>query len=184
MLEGKVTGPQDIQPYNVLFLCNSNTARSLMAEAILNRDGGGRFKAFSAGTKPVGEINPYTVETLEAEGYSIAGLRSKHVSEFTGPDAPELDFIFTLCDEAAGEPLPDWEGEPYTAHWSIEDPCVVEGAPIAKETAFETTFKHVKNRVLAFAALPIASLDRISLHSHLQKIGQSEGAGESHAKAG
>ncbi|MEP9376265.1 arsenate reductase ArsC [Aquabacter sp. CN5-332] len=179
-----MTESQDIEPYNVLFLCNHNAGRSLMAEAILNQDGRGLFRAYSAGTNPTGAVNPVALETLSAEGYPIAGLRSKNVSEFIGPGTPELDFIFTLCDEAAGEPLPDWADEPVTAHWGIEDPCVVEGSPMDKGRAFETTFKYLKNRLLAFAALPLEKLDHISLHSHLQEIGRLEGATQLRAKVG
>lgn len=174
----------DIEPYNVLFLCNSNVGRSLMAEAILNRDGRGLFRAYSAGATPAGEVNPYAIETLVAEGYPIVGLRSKSISEFTAPGAPEMDFIFTLCDDTAGEPLPEWPGEPVTAHWGIEDPCHVQGSPMDKGRAFETAFKYLKNRLLAFAALPLEKLDHISLHSHLQAIGRQEGATELRTKVG
>ncbi|TCT03169.1 arsenate reductase ArsC [Aquabacter spiritensis] len=174
--------PDDVAPYTVLFLCNTNCGRSIMAEAILNRDGNGRFRAYSAGTRPASEVNPYALETLVAEGYPIIGLRSKSVEEFLGPDAPEMDFIFTLCDEAAGEETPEWPGDPATAHWGIENPSTIDGSPIDKERAFETAFHFLKNRLLAFSALPLKSLDRLSLHSHLQAIGQQDGASASAEK--
>ncbi len=185
-MEGELSATQDIEPYNVLFLCNSNVGRSLIAEAILNKDGGKLFRAYSAGTTPAGAVNPYAIETLEADGYATEGLRSKSWREFTVPGAPEMDFVFTLCDEAAGEPLPVWPGDPQpvTAHWGIEDPSLVEGSPIDKETAFETAFHYIRNRVLAFAALPLSTLDHLSLHSHLEQIGQQDGASAQRAKAG
>lgn len=176
-----MTGAHDLKSYNVLFISSGNAGRSAMAEAILNRDGGGRFKAFSAGTDPSGEIHPLAIETLVAEGCSIAGLRAKNVSDFLTPDAPKMDFIFTLCDDAAGEIAPEWPGDPVTAHWGIENPAAVEGSPIARERAFEVTFKYLRNRVRAFAALPLGTLDRLSLHSHLAEIGRSDEEGQRRA---
>lgn len=171
-----MTGQQEIQPYNVLFLSSGNAGRSVMAQAILNRFAGDRFRAFSAGTEPEGEVNPVALAVLEAEGFDIDGLRSKSLTEFTAPGAPEMDFIFTLCDDAAGEALPEWPGDPATAHWGIEDPSEVEGSPIDKERAYEKAFHYIRNRVLAFAALPLRTLDHLSLHSHLQSIGRQDGA--------
>lgn len=168
-----MTGAQDLKPYNVLFISSGNAGRSAMAEAILNRDGGGRFKAFSAGTEPSGELHSLAVETLVAEGYSIEGLRAKNVSDFLGPDAPKMDFIFTLSDETAGEIAPEWPGNPVTAHWAIENPALVDGSPIARERAFEQAFKYTRNRVRAFAALPLGTLDRLALHSQLAQIGRA-----------
>ena len=166
-----MTETEAFAPYNVLFICNTNAGRSLIAEAILTREGGDRFKAYSAGVTPAEHPDPYALETLVAEGFHIAGLHPKPLSDFTGPGAAELDFVFTLCDESAGEPMPEWPGAPVTAHWSIEDAEHVEGSPIDHERAFETAFHHIRNRVLAFAALPLRSLDRLSLHSHMQAIG-------------
>ena len=174
-----MTDQQDIQPYNVLFLSTGNAGRSVMAAAILNRHAGDRFRAFAAGTDPDGTVNPIAIEVLAAEDFETDGLQFRPVSDFIGPDAPEMDFIFTLCDDAAGEDLPDWPGDPATAHWGIENPAKVEGSPIEKERAFETAFHYLRNRVLAFAALPLKTLDHLSLHSHLQAIGRQEGASKS-----
>ena len=167
-----MTGAEAVAPYNVLFLCNTNAGRSLIAEAILKREGGVRFNAYSAGVHPADHPDPYALETLVAEGFHIAGLHPKPLTTFTAPDATHLDFVFTLCDESAGEPMPEWPGTPITAHWSIEDAEHVEGSPIDHERAFETAFHHIRNRILAFAALPLRSLDRLSLHSHMQAIGE------------
>lgn len=167
-----MTGTEVVAPYNVLFICNTNAGRSLIAEAILRREGETLFNAFSAGVNPAARPDPYALETLVAEGFHIAGLEPKPLSTFTGPDAPELDFVFTLCDDSAGEPMPEWPGTPVTAHWSIEDAEHVEGSPIDHERAFEVAFQHIRRRVLAFAALPLRSLDRLSLHSHMEAIGQ------------
>lgn len=173
---GKLTEAQDIQPYNVLFLSTGSAGRSVMAAAILNRHAGDRFRAFAAGTDPDGAINPVALAVLEAEDFETEGLRFQSVSDFTAPGAPEMDFIFTLCDDAAGEDLPEWPGDPATAHWGIENPAKVEGTPIEKERAFETAFHYIRNRVLAFAALPLKTLDHLSLHSHLQAIARQDGA--------
>lgn len=166
-----MTGTETFTPYNVLFICNTNAGRSLIAEAILKREGDGRFNAYSAGVNPAEHPDPYALETLVAEGFHITGLHPKPISDFSGPNGPELDFVFTLCDESAGETLPEWPGTPVTAHWSIEDAEHVDGSPIDHERAFETAFHHIRSRVLAFAALPLRSLDRLSLHSHMQAIG-------------
>ncbi|MDE1569328.1 arsenate reductase ArsC [Aquabacter sp. P-9] len=166
-----MTGAEAVAPYTVLFICNTNAGRSLIAEAILRQEASGHFTAYSAGVNPAHQADPYAIETLVAEDVPVAGLQPKPLSDFTGPDAPELDFVFTLCDESAGEPMPEWPGMPLTAHWSIEDAEHVDGSPIDHERAFETVFHHIRNRVLAFAALPLRSLDRLSLHSHMQAIG-------------
>ncbi|TCK30885.1 arsenate reductase [Ancylobacter aquaticus] len=162
--------------YNVLFLCTGNSARSLMAESILTRDGGGRFRAFSAGSQPKGEVNPLTLATLHSLDYPTGDLRSKNWNEFAVADAPVMDFVFTVCDGAAGETCPVWPGQPMTAHWGIEDPAAVEGTGIEQEAAFARTFRYLKNRIAAFAALPIRSLDTMTLGAKLNEIGRSEGA--------
>jgi arsenate reductase len=161
---------------NVLFLCTGNTARSILAEGILRKNGEGRFRAFSAGSQPKGKVNPFALKVLEAYGYPSHGYRSKNWDEFTGPDAPQMDFIFTVCDSAAGEACPVWLGHPATAHWGIEDPAAVEGTDIEKERAFVQAAKYLKNRTSAFLALPMASLDQVALTHHLREIGRLEGA--------
>ena len=162
--------------YNVLFLCTGNSARSILAESILQKDGAGRFRAFSAGSHPKGEINPFALETLRELEYPTEGFRSKSWEEFTRPDAPVMDFVFTVCDSAAGEGCPIWPGHPMTAHWGIEDPAAVEGTEIAKLTAFEYAFRYLKNRISLFMALPLKSLDEMALGAKLRAIGQSEGS--------
>ena len=162
--------------FNVLFLCTGNSARSVIAESILNRDGMGRFRAYSAGSHPKGAVHPLAVKVLADSGYPTAGLRSKPWDEFALPDAPALDFVFTVCDNAAGEICPVWPGQPMTAHWGIEDPAAVEGSDMQRLTAFVGAFRHLKNRITAFAALPVATLDRVSLQARLTEIGHAEGA--------
>jgi len=164
------------RPYNVLFLCTGNTARSIMAEAILRKEGDGRFRAFSAGSRPKGTVNPFALKVLAEEGYPTDGLRSKSWEEFAGPDAPVMDFVFTVCDSAAGEACPVWPGHPATAHWGIEDPAAVEGTEIEKERAFVQAAKYLKNRISVFLALPMASLDQVALTQRLGDIGQLGGA--------
>jgi arsenate reductase len=164
------------RPYNVLFLCTGNTARSVLAEGILRKDGAGRFKAFSAGSQPKGVINPFALKVLESFDYPAEGFRSKSWDEFAGPNAYMMDFIFTVCDSAAGEACPVWPGHPASAHWGIEDPAAVEGTDIEKERAFVQAFKYLKNRISAFLALPMASLDQVALTHHLLEIGKLEGA--------
>ena len=162
--------------YNVLFLCTGNSARSILAESILRHDGDGRFRAFSAGSHPRGAVHPLALKTIEALGYPSEGLRSKSWDEFSGPDAPEIDFVFTVCDNAAGEICPIWPGHPMTAHWGIEDPSLVEGTGIQKEAAFATAFRYLKNRISVFLALPIEKIDRIALGNRLRDIGRLDGA--------
>lgn len=161
-------------PFNVLFLCTGNTARSVLAEAILQKDGAGKFNAFSAGSHPKGVVNPFSLTTLKAYGYPTEGFRSKSWDEFAVAGAPQMDFVFTVCDSAAGETCPIWPGHPMTAHWGIDDPAAVEGTAIDKERAFATAFKAMRNRIQAFIALPIASLDRMSLQNKLTNIGKSQ----------
>ena len=162
--------------YNALFLCTGNSARSIMAEAILNKLGRGKFRAYSAGSQPKGQVNPHTLQLLKSLGYDASGFRSKAWTEFAKAGAPALDFVFTVCDNAAGEACPVWPGQPMTAHWGIEDPAAVEGPDIQKEAAFVAAFRYLKNRISVFTALPVASLDRSSLRAKLAEIGQSEGA--------
>jgi len=162
--------------YNVLFLCTGNSARSILAESVLSQDGRGRFRAFSAGSHPKGAVNPIALKVLERAGYPATGFRSKSWDEFAAPGAPVMDFVFTVCDQAAGEACPFWPGQPMTAHWGIEDPAAVEGTELEKEAAFVAALRYMKNRINAFAALPIASLDRLALGAKLREIGASEGA--------
>ena len=164
------------ETYNVLFLCTGNSARSILAESILRKDGGGRFNAFSAGSYPKGEVNPLALWILDREGYPTDNLASKSWDVFGEPGSPEMDFVFTVCDDAAGEACPVWPGHPMTAHWGIEDPAKATGTDLEKEAAFVRAFKFMKNRIAAFANLPLESLDRIALHHHLRDIGRLEGA--------
>ncbi len=163
-------------PFNVLFLCTGNSARSVLAEGILRKDGAGRFNAFSAGSQPKGKINPLAPKVLAAYGYPADGYRSKSWEEFAAPGAPVMDFVFTVCDSAAGETCPIWPGQPMTAHWGIEDPASVEGSDIEKERAFVTAFKYLKNRISVFTSLPIRSLDKMVLGAKLREIGRLDGA--------
>ncbi len=162
--------------YNVLFLCTGNSARSIIAESILNKDGRGRFRAFSAGSHPKGAINPFALKVLASYGYPTEGARSKDWDEFAQRSAPVMDFVFTVCDNAAGEVCPHWPGQPMTAHWGIEDPAAVEGSDLDKERVFVMAFRYLKNRIGAFAAIPIARLDKLKLASRLKEIGQMDGA--------
>jgi len=162
--------------FNVLFLCTGNSARSILAESILNKDGAGRFRAFSAGSQPKGDVHPLALKVLKSFDYPDGGLRSKSWEEFAAPDAPAMDFVFTVCDSAAGETCPVWPGQPMTAHWGIEDPAAVEGSEIELEAAFVAALRYLKNRISIFTALPVASLDKASLRAKLAEIGQSDGA--------
>jgi protein-tyrosine-phosphatase len=162
--------------YNVLILCTGNTARSILAEKILAKDGGGRFRAFSAGSQPKGTVNPFALEVLKRFDYPTDGARSKSWNEFAGPGAPKIDFVFTVCDNAAGETCPVWPGQPIKAHWGVEDPAAVEGSDLDKERAFITAFRQLKSRISAFLSLPIESLDSAPLSQRLQEIGEMEGA--------
>lgn len=162
--------------YNVLFLCTGNSARSILAESILAKDGAGRFRAFSAGSMPKGAVNPFALKVLGSFDYPTEGFRSKSWEEFAQPGAPVMDFVFTVCDNAAGEACPVWPGQPMTAHWGIEDPAAVEGPDIEKEKAFVAAFRYMRNRISVFTALPVASLDKAALGTKLREIGRSEGA--------
>jgi len=158
---------------NVLFLCTGNSARSILAEAILNREGMGRFKAFSAGSMPTGKVNPYALELLRNNNHPVDDLRSKNWDEFAKPDAPKMDFVFTVCDNAAGEVCPVWPGQPMTAHWGVPDPATVEGNEAEKMLAFAETYRFMSNRISIFVNLPLASLDKLSLQARLNEIGNS-----------
>ena len=162
--------------YNVLFLCTGNSARSILGEALLNHVGQGRFRAYSAGSHPKGQIHPMTLEVLQRVGISTDGLRSKPWDEFAVPGASELDFVFTVCDNAAGEECPVWPGQPMTAHWGIEDPAAVEGSEFQQRAAFELAMCYLRNRISAFINLPLASIDRLALTSRLKGIGAMDGS--------
>jgi arsenate reductase (thioredoxin) len=162
--------------YNVLFICTGNSARSILAESVLQKDGAERFRAFSAGSEPKGEVNPLALKTLQAWDYPAEGFRSKSWEEFAGSGAPVMDFVFTVCDNAAGEVCPVWPGQPMTAHWGIEDPAAVEGSDVEKLRAFNTAFRYMKTRISLFTALPLRSLDAMALTSKLREIGQAEGS--------
>ena len=163
-------------PFNVLFLCTGNSARSVLAAGILRKDGAGRFNAFSAGSHPKGRSTRSPLKVLGAYGYPADGYRSKGWEEFAAPGAAIMDFVFTVCDSAAGETCPVWPGQPMTAHWGIEDPAAVEGSDIEKERAFVTAFKYLKNRISVFISLPIRSLDKMALGAKLRDIGRLDGA--------
>ncbi len=159
--------------YNVLFICTGNSARSVIAEGLMNELGQGRFKAFSAGSHPKGAVHPLALKVLAKHRITTDGFRSKSWEEFAGPDAPELHFVFTVCDQAAGEVCPVWPGQPMTAHWGIPDPAAVEGTDAQKVEAFREAFRTLERRIGVFCALPIASLDRLSLTNRLHEIGRS-----------
>ena len=159
-------------PYNVLFLCTGNSARSVMAEALTKHWGRGRFNAFSAGSHPKGEIHPMAVDVLQRHHLSTEGLRSKSWEEFAAPDAPELHFVFTVCDNAAREVCPVWPGQPMTAHWGIEDPATAEGSDETKRRAFQKAFRELDARVKIFTSLRLQSLDRMALQQQLDAIGR------------
>ena len=158
------------RPYNVLFVCTANSARSIFAEALLNSLGNGAFRAFSAGTLPGSGPNPIALEMLEAKGHDTSGLRSKSAEEFSGPDAPEMDFVFTVCDRAANEECPAWPGQPVSAHWGQQDPAKASGSHAEKMLAFQQAYGALHNRISAFVALPIQELDRASLQAHVDRI--------------
>jgi arsenate reductase len=164
------------RPFKVLFLCTGNSARSIMAEAILNKLGAGKFHAYSAGSQPKGEVNPRTIQLLDSLGYDTSGFRSKSWSQFAKPGAPALDFVFTVCDNAAGESCPVWPGQPMTAHWGIPDPAEADGLPAEIALAFKDAYRMLHQRIAVFTALPLRSLDQLSLQSRLKEIGRMEAA--------
>lgn len=161
------------RPFNVLFLCTGNSARSILAEAILNREGHGNFRAFSAGSQPKGAPHPYALDLLRKLNFDVGGLRSKSWNEFSGPAAPPLDFVFTVCDNAAGEACPYWPGQPMTAHWGVPDPAAATGNEAQVRLAFADTFRMLSNRIAIFASLPLGSLDRLTLQAQLSDIGKT-----------
>jgi protein-tyrosine-phosphatase len=161
------------RPYNVLFLCTGNTARSILAEAVLNAAGQGRFKAYSAGSHPKGVVNPYTLDLLERMRLPTAGLRSKGWDEFALPGAPVMDFVITVCDQAAGEVCPVWPGRPMTTHWGIPDPAAAGGPDEDKRKAFFQAYSQIRRRVSIFTSLPMEKLDRLTLQRRLDEIGKT-----------
>ena len=159
--------------FNVLFLCTGNSARSIIAEAILNRVGQGKFKAYSAGSQPKGEVHPYTLQLLKALNHDTSFARSKNWEEFAVPGAPQMDFVFTVCDNAANEACPVWPGQPMTAHWGVPDPAAAEGTEAEKHLAFDDTYRMLNNRLSIFTSLPMTSLDKLALQKRLDDIGQN-----------
>ena len=157
---------------NVLFLCTGNSARSIFGESLINRLGRGKFRGFSAGSHPKGAVNPFTIYELQQNNYLTDGLRSKDWAEFEGPDAPHMDFVFTVCDKAAAEVCPVWPGQPMTAHWGVADPAEVDGDDIEKKAAFHRAFSELENRISVFVNLPFESLDRLKLQKRLDEIGR------------
>ena len=167
------------QKFNVLFLCTGNSARSIFAESILRDIAGDRFVAYSAGTNPRAGLNPFALEVLKQKGHDISVLRSKNISEFQGADAPDFDFAFTVCNQAANEACPAWHGQPISAHWGLPDPVKTEGSDAEQSLSFQQTYGALRNRMITFTALPLATLDRISLQKHVDQIGQSRPEGSS-----
>jgi arsenate reductase (thioredoxin) len=162
------------RPFNTLFLCTGNSARSIMAEAILNREGGGNFRAFSAGSQPKGQVHPCTLDLLRKLNFDVTGFQSKSWNEFSGPGAMPLDFVFTVCDNAAGEACPFWPGQPMTARWGVPDPAAATGNEAQIRLAFADAFRMLSNRISLFVSLPLRSLDRLSLQRQLDSIGKSK----------
>ncbi|MDP3226705.1 MAG: arsenate reductase ArsC [Acidovorax sp.] len=161
--------------FNVLFICTANSARSIMAEAILNQLGAGRYRAYSAGSQPAGRVNPYAVELLQRNRFRTDSLRSKTWEEFATPDAPAMDFVLTVCDNAAGEVCPVWPGQPMSAHWGVPDPAAAQGTEEEKQRAFSDAFLTLNRRITIFLALPFDKLDKLSLQSELHRIGTEQG---------
>jgi ArsR family transcriptional regulator, arsenate/arsenite/antimonite-responsive transcriptional repressor / arsenate reductase (thioredoxin) len=171
--EGPMASPRT---FNVLFLCTANSARSIISESVLERLGAGKFNAFSAGSQPSGRVNPLAIDVLKAFEFPVDGLRSKSWEEFAGADAPNMDFVFTVCDNAAGEACPVWPGQPMTAHWGVPDPAAAEGDEIEKKRAFTEAFRMLRRRIEVFASLPVASLDQVSLQAKIRDIGRMDRA--------
>ena len=164
------------RPYNVLFLCTGNSARSIIAEAILNKVGGGKFRAYSAGSQPKGKVNPHAIKLLEGLGYDTSHFRSKSWDEFAAADTPKFDFVFTVCDNAAAETCPVWPGQPMTAHWGIPDPAEATGNEAEIALAFKEAYRLLNQRIGIFVALPLRALDQLTLKARLREIGEMEGA--------
>jgi arsenate reductase (thioredoxin) len=173
----------DRKPYNVLFLCTGNSARSIMAEVILNRSGQAKFRAFSAGSQPKGQVHPYALDLLRKLNYDVTGLRSKSWKEFSGPNAPNLDFVFTVCDNAAQEACPVWPGQPMTAHWGVPDPAEATGTEAEVRLAFADALRMLTNRINIFVSLPLRSLDQLTLQKQLDAVGKTKDAGGKPASA-
>jgi arsenate reductase (thioredoxin) len=169
--------------YNVLFLCTGNSARSILAESILRKDGRQHFRSFSAGSQPKGRVNPLAIKVLGSLDYPTDNLRSKSWQQFAAPDAPMMDFVFTVCDSAAGESCPVWPGQPMTAHWGIEDPAAVEGTELEKEAAFVAALRYLKNRINIFTSLPLRGIDKLALGTKLREIGRMDGSSSGRDKA-
>ena len=178
-----MSGPAEQKVFNVLFLCTGNSARSIMAEAVLNRAGRGNFCAFSAGSHPKGRVHPYTLDLLRKLNFDVSGLRSKSWSEFARPDAPKLDFVFTVCDDAAKESCPLWPGQPMTAHWGIPDPAAAEGSEVEQRLAFADALRMLANRINIFVSLPTRSLSGLALQKQLDAIGKSKDSTSNPASA-
>ncbi len=166
-----MAGPHMAEPYNVLFLCTGNSARSVLAEAILNKIGAGKFRSFSAGSRPKGQVHPETIRLLQSLGYYTAGFRSKSWDEFTAPGAPQFDFVFTVCDNAAAESCPLWPGQPMTAHWGVPDPAEATGTDAEIALAFKEAYRMLNQRIGIFTSLPLRSLDKLALQRKLKEIG-------------
>jgi arsenate reductase (thioredoxin) len=173
----------DRRPYNVLFLCTGNSARSIMAEVILNRSGQGKFRAFSAGSQPKGQVHPYALDLLRKLNYDVTGLRSKSWKEFSGANVPNLDFVFTVCDNAAQETCPVWPGQPMTAHWGVPDPAEATGTQAEVRLAFADALRMLTNRINIFVSLPLRSLDQLTLQKQLDAVGKTKDAGGKPASA-
>ena len=161
------------KPYNILVLCTGNSARSIMGEALFNTLGAGRFHAYSAGSHPTGKVNPFAIEKVQRLGYPVENLRSKSWKEFAAPGAPNLDFVITVCDKAAGEVCPLWPGQPIAAHWGFPDPAAVEGSDEEKRAAFTCAFHQIRNRVQLFLSLPLETLDRLAIEKETRAIGRN-----------
>ncbi|UWR05482.1 helix-turn-helix domain-containing protein (plasmid) [Ruegeria conchae] len=164
---------EDDRKFNVLFLCVGNSARSIFAESLLREIAGDRFNVFSAGIKPSSELNPFALQVLKDKGHDISALRSKNIAEFSGSNAPDLDFVFTVCNQAANEECPAWDGQPISGHWGMADPVKAEGTHAEKSLAFQNAYGALKRRIEAFSALPVESLDRLALQSAIDEIGKS-----------
>lgn len=167
---------QDAKPFNVLFLCTGNSARSILAEALMDQLGNGLFKGFSAGSFPKGEVHPMALDLLRKSGHDVSGLRSKSWDEFSAPGAPQMDFVFTVCDNAANEVCPIWPGKPMTAHWGLPDPAAVVENEVEQRLAFADTYRMLTNRIRAFTSLPLQALDELTLQNRLRAIGKDQSA--------
>ena len=178
-----MSGPAEQKAFDVLFLCTGNSARSIMAEVILNRAGRGNFRAFSAGSHPKGQVHPYTLDLLRRLNYDVSGLRSKSWSEFARPGAPKLDFVFTVCDDAAKEACPLWPGQPMTAHWGIPDPAAAEGTEAERRLAFADALRMLTNRINIFVSLPLKKLSGLALQKQLDGIGKTRDSTSNPASA-